>query len=616
MTWSFQREFVKEFINPTTRFMIAGWTRNPNLDQCLAEFADDNNLHYLSWDYQRAGRLFLLNIHPDITRTDNYIVINAGFARSPSQEHLSSSDLAGANYISTDGINYGSIHGNPLILALDLHKPNFWIYQSLPSITQMYYWRDSETILCSDTMRLIAAFVDPLEIDPDAIPMHLMYRTAPGPMTYIKNVTQLQSGQMASFCEGDWYVGQVERIDDLIPRKQINTGSGTIQEFEQKASQLLRSYVNDIYGSGQKLSVLLSGGVDSTLIASLAYSHIPAGQSLKSVSYHMRVPSFIEEVRYAQHASSILNSRHQFFDLSPEDYPQLVLNAIRILAQPVENEQDPCYLALAQSQQDQDTQYFFSGSGSDVLMGLGETRRLTQVMKFLKIPWTRPPMGLSAQLLKGIFPNKSYGMREVSKLLNEVNDPLSPHHPVNAGAMMTDLNLIEKLFDRKTLRAAMEYKLADLKQLTQSTHLVERVHLTFLAHHMFDAEAALSQFFRLYGLELVDPYLDCDFIRFIFRYKPDERYYAHGQGKWILKQTLQKRHGTYDFDKPKLCGGFDNELYEWMKKGVLKDLVESIDRPGYMNQNEFQEIKAKPGWLTWNLLNLDLFEKTILKAQV
>ena len=82
---------------------------------------------------------------------------------------------------------------------------------------------------------------------------------------------------------------------------------------------------------------------------------------------------------------------------------------------------------------------------------------------------------------------------------------------------MTDLDIIEKMFDRRTLRATMNHKLSDLQQLTQSTHLVERVHFNFLAHHMFDAEAALSQFFRLYGLELVDPYLDSDFMRLILR---------------------------------------------------------------------------------------------------
>ena len=615
MTWSFQREYVKEFINPTTRYMIVGWTRNPNLDQCLAEFADDHKVQHLSWDYQRAGRLFLLNSHPDSTRTENTIVVKTGFARSASHEPLSSSDLAGPNYISPDGIKHESIHGNPLILGVNVHKPIFRIYQGLASITQMYYWSDNETILCSDTLRLLAAFANPLELNPNAIPLHLMYRALPSPMTYIKNVSQLQGGQMASFCEGDWHVGQVKRIDDLIPQEQIDAGPETINEFEREASTLLGSYVNQICGAEQKLAVLLSGGVDSTLLASLVKAHLPAGQPLESLSYHMHVPSFTEEVKYAQHASELLKTRHQFYDLAAKDYPQLVLRATRILAQPVECEQDPCYLALAQFHQEQDTQYFLSGSGSDVLLGLGETRRLTQVMKAQKIPWASSLMRFSAQILNGVLPNKAFGLREAAKYMRDIKNPLSPHHPVNFSPMLTELNIVEKLFDRKTLRAVMEYKLKELNKLTQSTHLVERVHFNFLAHHMSSSDAALNQFFRLYGLELVDPYLDSDFIRLAFRIKPDQRYYLHGQGKWIPTQTLRKRHPNFEFDKPKLSGGFDNELYQWMKNGVLRDLVESIDRPGYINQNEFKTIKAQPGWMTWNLLTLDLFEKSILKAQ-
>ena len=51
-----------------------------------------------------------------------------------------------------------------------------------------------------------------------------------------------------------------------------------------------------------------------------------------------------------------------------------------------------------------------------------------------------------------------------------------------------------------------------------------------------------------------------------------------------------------------------------MKRGLLRDMVCSIERPGYMSVADFEQKRDEPDWLTWNLLNLDLFQKRIVGA--
>lgn len=595
------------------RAFVIGYSKDPAFVFMIKQFAKERNMPFTAWDYGRSGTLFLLNSHPDCAQSEDYMVIHLGFSRSETREMLTSQDLVSSDYTGMHGINHKKIHGNPTLVCIDQSKPTFWVYQGLASISQLYYWQTQDTFLGSDSLRFAAGLSRQLELNPNAIPLHLMYRIIPGRLTHFAQISKLTAGQIGEFRDGNWHVDQVDKIDELIPEKQLDRACReSVKEVERDLEQILGSYARFIERSGHNLALLLSGGVDSTLIGSLIRSHIPANQPFKSLSYRIHVPSFKNEERYCQHAVNLLRSNHNYYDVYPEDYPHLMERAIKVLAQPLDNEQDPCYLHLASTLSKGDTKYFFSGSGQDCLLGSGNTKRLSQLMFFGKYPWTRYPLRFFGQLLQNYFPNKAYGMLEVSQLLRYINDPLSPSHPVNAGGMMTDIIMVERWFEPSVIRASMEYNAEEFAKITSSTHLVERVHFNSVVHDVLDEEAALSQFFRLYGLELVDPYLDSDVIRLALRYSPKVRYFAYGKVKWIPKMILENRLGPQAVQPKKLSGGFNNELFLWMKSGILKEMVESIDRPGYINQRDFHEIKENPGWLTWNLLNLDLFQKKVL----
>jgi hypothetical protein len=46
-----------------------------------------------------------------------------------------------------------------------------------------------------------------------------------------------------------------------------------------------------------------------------------------------------------------------------------------------------------------------------------------------------------------------------------------------------------------------------------------------------------------------------------------------------------------------------------MRNGVLRDMVQDMERPAWMSAADWQQQRARPGWLTWNLLTMDLFRQ-------
>jgi hypothetical protein len=601
-----------------SRFIVFGWTK-AELPTELGEFSRENGLDYLSWNYGRAGSIFLINSHHDIARNDEAVAIKLGFARTKSFESLSSSDLLTRGFIGPQDVDHTAVHGNVLLICISQREPVFSVYQSLTSTSQMYYWRGLDTVICSDTLRHLTTLVHPLELNQDAVPIHLLYRTVPGEMTYFQGIHKLLSGHMATVKDGGWINRQVERLDDWIPEHKVSGETAqSVAGFESQVERVVGSYVQQVDESGNDLGVLLSGGVDSSLMTSLIKSNLTSQRRLHSFSYAMQVSNFEDEIEYARYASSSLDTQHRFIDITPGDYVDLLEELIDLLAQPINNEQEPCFLALVKTLAGLEPRYLFSGTAADSLLGTKDSKRLMQVERFHRLPGSRHILGFLGRALRHVWPNKAYGMRETAHILDALDDPLSPHHPLHELSMFTNIEKVKMCLDAETVCRALDYRLRVFAAYSSSPSVLEGTHLIALTHDVHDDEATMNQVFRAYDLEHVTPYLDSEFVRATLTFEPQVRYYAQGRSKWLPKQLLENQLGyqTPITRQPKRGGGFDNELRQWMKNGVLQELVQSIERPGYMRQSDFEQVLKEPDWFTWNLLNLDLFQKRLLGNRV
>lgn len=616
MNWKQKDSFNPQ---PSTRerFVLLGWcrTRGQRLNR-VRQLAEEHHTPLHLWDFQQGGILFLVNTHPNSCVTPQAMLIQLGYAHSQDFRPLHAQDWLNQGRIGLNTLNLEGVQGNSLLLYVSQSEPAFSIYQSLLSVSQIYYWQDTEGCLFTDTLRLLPCLIDTLELNPDAVPSHMLFRTMPGEMTYFKNIFKLLPGHHAAFKDGQLTFKQVEKFDDFAQQPRvINSPQEILSRFNQIAEGVVASYRQALSKDQHKLAMLLSGGVDSTLIASLLKENAPKDQPLHSMSYAMReVPSFKPEIGYAQHAAELLNSQHTFFDIFPKDYPALLEEYTNLTATPIDNEQDGCYLVIVKHLADQAPYYLFSGSASDTLLGNESAKRLLQVESFKRLPGSGYWLQLLGKALSGIWPNKAYGLRDISSLLISLEDRLSPCHPLHKHTAMSNLKLASQCFPAHTLRSTLEYRLNLLDRFTSSQNLAEQVHLGALLKDVHDEEAAGLQAFRAHGIELIVPFLDSSFLQAALSLPPERRYYADGRSKWIPKRLLEMHLPSPTTNWPKRYGGFDRELFQWMKNGVLKEMVMAISRPAFMTPAQFSHKQQHPDWFTWNLLTLDLFQKRVLRS--
>ena len=178
--------------------------------------------------------------------------------------------------------------------------------------------------------------------------------------------------------------------------------------------------------------------------------------------------------------------------------------------------------------------------------------------------------------------------------------------------MYTDLEMVSKCFSESDISKAFLNNQALEKEYHGSDLLVEKLNTHDLLTDGMNTTGVMNQLGYYSGFTYVFPYADETMIKSAYSFEPLARY-IQGQGaKPILKTALQMQASGFDVNQPKGWSGMGpKHLFDWMKDGVLSDMVQAIERPGYVNQQDFKYQIENPSWFTWNMLTLDLFKRGI-----
>lgn len=570
-----------------------------------------NDLHHIVLG-RRCFFFFSKASYLDWAENKSFVVLKVGLIRS-NNKIVSAVSLLNEDLITVDNKHLSKLTGNGLIVILDKQDYRLTAYKTLLAVPEMFYTCEDEYILCSNNLRLLSRLIDTPRLNQFAIPLHFLYRSVPGHQTYFENVCRLQPGKVLSWqhthittnllCD----LRSIQSSDDYLPLTPAS-----VTQFYEQLGQVLQSYLTAIEENGKGFALLLSGGIDSSLLQLALNTILPVTNERYSFSYVTKLPSFIPEKENAEVAADHFGTQHTFVSVPMRDYPNWLLDTIDILGQPPHHEQ-MCYALpfleyIAEHRQDINT--LFNGQAADALHGLPIAKEIYQIQKYAH--WPVPVLRLIGSLLGPIWHNKAYGANRAAYLSPHLNNPESPLYPLNRQAMYSNWETLIKCFEKSTLMQAMTYRRELETQYLNSSVLPEKAQVVDLLSDAYDTACIRYQLGLYYGKATVFPYLDTDILKASFRYMPTERYFHFGETKPVLKQIL-RNHSAYSIlNKPKYGGGFENDLLTWMKEGILRELVQEIERPGFMDKKVFESKINQPDWFTWNLLTFDLFKKRVL----
>jgi hypothetical protein len=206
------------------------------------------------------------------------------------------------------------------------------------------------------------------------------------------------------------------------------------------------------------------------------------------------------------------------------------------------------------------------------------------------------------------------GARKALRMFLAQDEPYLPDYFLNVLDNYTNWPVLSACFSAGEIHAALDYRSQLEVEYLDSPYLTEKVQVADLLGGASDIASYSHQLALAFGRQMVYPYLDDQMVKANFRFDPRQRFLKDGRTKPVMKYILETKSKSQVTRTPKHGGGFSLDLFNWMRTGVMAEMVAAMDRPDFLNQADFEQIKRNPDWFTWNMLNYDLFIKHVVKG--
>ena len=172
-------------------------------------------------------------------------------------------------------------------------------------IKPLYYRDASGELMFASELRALPRG----EVDPDALEAFLAFNSVPAPLSIFAGTNKLPAGHLLVWQDGET---RVERYARPVPADVRDEDSA---ELAEELRARLRDSVRAHLIADVPVGVLLSGGVDSSLLAALAAQE--SGEAVHTFSIGFEERSF-DELGDARSVASMYGTRHEELTLRPD----------------------------------------------------------------------------------------------------------------------------------------------------------------------------------------------------------------------------------------------------------------------------------------------------------
>ena len=484
-------------------------------------------------------------------------------------------------------------------------------------------WQGDYFFFCSElkAIKRHPNFVS--EVDPIALSMYFRYSYVPAPYSIYKNIKKLNPGSILM-------VDISGKTDELVywdfkkismkGRENSFQGSDSegIDELDQKLNQAVAcQQISDV-----PIGAFLSGGIDSTLISAIMQSQSNAKINTFTIGFH---ESKYNEANYAKIISKYLSTNHHELYLSANDIISAVPKISSIFDEPfADSSQLPTYFVCKFAKNKANV--VLSGDGGDEFFG--GYNRYIQARKFLEYPQIARKL-LSNTLSKfsplqidAIYSYIEYFLPKSIRTSNAGN-----HYSkvIALLAQKTEWDLYQSLVSTSSNPQSIlkntqrDFSLNCITQdmfrenLQFENKMMQSDVLTYLPD---DVLCKVDRSSMAVSLECRVPFLDHRIVEFAQKL-PLNMKIRNGQGKWILRQILNRYVPNQLIERPKM--GFGIPLDIWFR-GPLRDFAESMLRENDLDEfldsvsvnqlwSEHLSGKKNHQHVLWNILMFQSWKK-------
>ena len=232
-----------------------------------------------------------------------------------------------------------------------------------------YHVNDRGEFFSSTHVSMLRAAGVAIEENADALPEFFMYRYVMPPRTLYRNIHKVTAGDRLTVSIGRerCEVSTTDRFDPFADRNPHT--SPTIEEAQDEALHILSGSVASIRPDADRIAVLLSGGLDSSILFRLCGREHGTGDSY-STAYPFQEERTDIEKGYALTAADAFGTKHAIYETTNECYLRGLVGSIAAAEEPVDHLQSVMFHLLFGEGLHSGKKVIVSGDGADGLLGL------------------------------------------------------------------------------------------------------------------------------------------------------------------------------------------------------------------------------------------------------
>ncbi len=410
----------------------------------------------------------------------------------------------------------------------------------------------------SEVKSLIAGGIVAPSLDQVGAELFLAFGYVPGPRTLFSGVWKLPAGTMLL-----WQGGKIVSEEQYWspPLERPARRRRRWQDDQQELLTLLRAAVGGQMVSDVPLGVMLSGGLDSSVVTALMAE--VSDRPVKTFSIGFTSHHNINELPCARHVARVLGTDHHDLLTEADEQPELLDHVLWHMEEPVADLSVFGFLMITRLASES-VKVALSGQGADELLGGYRKHQVAYAAEFVqRLPApVRDALGMTMRIL----PAESTVARGMSALITD-----DPANRLLAMSRVLQRSQRESLLEPMFRVTAAESEIrdavarhvppADLSVLTQTLYLDTRLALADQLFLYFDKMSMAN------SLEVRVPFTDHDLVSFCLSL-PDRRRI------WLLRRKELLRRATRGL----LTFSGADATKDWVLQGRVRALAQWSSR--------------------------------------
>ena len=477
--------------------------------------------------------------------------------------------VVGYHHWGKDVVNH--LRGMFGIVIWDTHTKTMFAARDQFGIKPLYYATTEAGTVFASEMKCILEMADEigleLNLDRRAIEHYVDLQYVPEPESLHANIRRVESGCTVTLRPGEDVVAE-RYFKPRFPVQQVKQGEE--QQLFNRIAEALEDSVAKHMRADVTVGSFLSGGIDSTAIATLAKRHNP---DLLTFTTGFEREGY-SEVDVAAESAEAIGVEHIVKIVSPEEYAESIPKIMWYLDNPVADPSlVPLYFVAQEARKH--VKVVLSGEGADELFG-GYTiyKEPLSLAPFEKIP---SPLRRGLGKLSQVLPE---GMKGKS-LLNRGSMTMEERYYGNARSfnfeqMQRVIPWAKREWDHREVTAPIYAQSEDFDPVARMQHL------DLFTWMRGDILVKADKINMANSLELRVPFLDKEVLK-VAESIPYDLKISHGTTKYALRKAMEQIVPAHVLHRKKL--GFPvpmrhwlagDELYGWAQDTINESQTEDI----------------------------------------